>query len=71
MFDGTLGDWDNETVNLELNTGSKPFNIKYYLIPRIKKENFIKDLKHLVRVGVLTPVQHSKYDTPVFIIPKK
>ena len=28
LFDGTLGDWDTEPVNLELNTGSKPFNSK-------------------------------------------
>ena len=24
-----------------------------------------------MEIGVLAPVQHSKYDTPVFIIPKK
>ena len=37
----------------------------------INKENFLKELKRLVEIGVLTPVQQSKYGTPVFIIPKK
>ena len=38
LFDGTLGYWYTETVELELNTGSKPFNGKYYPVPRINKE---------------------------------
>ena len=28
LFDGMLGDWDTETIGLELNTYSKPFNCK-------------------------------------------
>ena len=41
------------------------------MVPRINKEKFRKDLKRLVEIGVLTPVQQSQYGTPVFIIPKK
>ena len=40
LFDGTLGDWDTETVILELNPDSKPFNSKYYPVPRINKKTF-------------------------------
>ena len=57
LFGGTLGDWDIDIVNLELNQGSRPFNCKYYPLPRIKKETFLKDLYHLLKMGVLTPVQ--------------
>ena len=70
-FGVTLGDWDTETFDLELNPGSRPFNSKYYPVSIINKENFRKYLKRLVEIGVLTPVQHSQYGTPVFIIPKK
>ena len=56
---------------MELNEGSKPFNSNYYPVPRIDKEKFCKELKILVEIGVLTPVQQSQYGTPVFIIPKK
>ena len=45
LFDGTLGDWDTVPVNLELKPGSKPFNSKYYPVPRINKDTFCKDLK--------------------------
>ena len=37
LFDGTLGDWATEPVNLELNPVSKQFNSRYYPVPRINK----------------------------------
>ena len=42
LFDGTLVDWDTDPVELELKKGSKPFNSKYYPVPRINKETFPK-----------------------------
>ena len=71
MFDGTLGDWDIEPVNLELKPGYKPFNSKYYPAPRNNKETLRKELKRLVKIRVLTLVQQSQYGTPIFITPKK
>ena len=71
LFDGTLVKWDTDPINLELRTSYKPFNSKYYPFPIINKETFRKDLKHLVKIGVLTPVQQGQYGTPLFIIPKK
>ena len=71
LFDGTLGEWGIDPVDLELKSGSKLFDSKYYMVPRINKETFTKDLKCLVEIGVLTMVQQSQYITPVFIIPKK
>ena len=55
LFDGTLGDWATEPVDLELNLDSKPLNSRYYPVPRINKEFFRKELKRLVDIGVLTP----------------
>ena len=40
FFGGTLGDWDTEPTDLELNPDSKPFYCKHYTVPRIKKENY-------------------------------
>ena len=54
-----------------LNPYYKLFNFKYYLIPIINKDNFRKELQLLVKIGVLTPVQHSQCGTSVLIIPKK
>ena len=71
LLDGTLGYWAADPVDLDLNPGSRPFNSKYYPVPRINKETFRKELKLLVKIGVLTPIQHSQYGTPVFITPKR
>ena len=37
----------------------------------INKENILKEIKHLLEIGFLTPVHNIQYGTPVFIIPKK
>ena len=71
LFDENIGDWDPDTVKLELKPYYKPFNCKYYLVPRINKETFRKELKHLVKIGVLTTVQQSLYSNPLFILSKK
>ena len=39
---GNLGDWSTEPVNLEINPYSKPFNSRYYPVPRINKNVFSK-----------------------------
>ena len=71
IFDGTLGHWDTEPIDIELRPDAKPYNGRYYPVPKINKETFRKELMRLVEIGVLTPVQQSEYGTPVFIIPKK
>ena len=38
FFDGTLGNWVTEFVDLELNLDSKQCNNRYCLVPRINKE---------------------------------
>ena len=47
------------------------FNNRYYPVPKINKETLRKELKRLVEIGLLPPVQNSQYGKPVFIIPKK
>jgi hypothetical protein len=71
IFDGTLGKWNTDPVDIELREDSKPVSSRYYPVPRINKETFRKELMRLVDIGVLTPVQQSEWGTPVFIIPKK
>ena len=50
LCDGTLGYWSTEPIEFEPHPGSKPFNRKYYPVPRINKEKFLKDLKRLVEI---------------------
>ena len=41
------------------------------MVPNIKKETFLKEIHHLVNIGMLAPIQQLEYVTPVFIIPNK
>ena len=40
LFDGTIGDWYTEPVDLKLKPGSKPLDSKYYPVLGINKETF-------------------------------
>ena len=71
LFDDNLGYWDTDIVNLEINRYSKPFNCKYYLVLKMNKETFRKELQFILKIGLLTTVQHSQYGTPVITITKK
>ena len=48
LFDGTLGNRATDPINLDLKTDSRPCNSRYYMVPRINKETFRKELKGLV-----------------------
>ena len=71
LLNGTLGYWTTEPVDLDLKPGFKPLYSRYYTLPIINKETLFKELRRLVEIGAITPVQQSQYGTPVFIIPKK
>ena len=71
IFDGTLGEWKTEPVEFELKEGAKPHSQRFYPMPHIYKETFKKEIKRLVRLGVLEKVNESEWGSPTFIIPKK
>ena len=53
LFDRTLGTWKPKPVNIELQTGAKPYNSTPYLVPRAHEVVFKKEVERLCRVGVL------------------
>ena len=71
LFDGTLGDWRGEEVNFELQLGAKPYHGKPFPIPQFHLATIKKEVKRLVDIGVLKPIQESEWAFPSFIIPKK
>ena len=71
IFDGSLGEWRTEPVDFELKEGAEPHSQRHYPIPHVHKETFKKELKRLIKLGVLERVQESEWGSPTFIIPKK
>jgi hypothetical protein len=71
LFDGMLRDWKLPPVSFELKEGAKPYNDRPYPIPKIHKATLMKEIDHLVAIGVLKWQSSSKWASPSFIIPKK
>ena len=71
LFDGQLGDWIGDPVEIPLKEGSKPYHARAFPIPNIHEQTFKKDLDRLESIGVLRKVNRSEWAAPAFIIPKK
>ena len=71
LFDGTLGKWNEEPVEIELQEGATPFHARPYPVPRCHAETLKMEVDRLVEIGVLKKVNRSEWAAPSFIIPKK
>jgi hypothetical protein len=71
LFDGTLGDWNQPPVSIELKEGAKPYHGRPYPIPQIHKATLMKEINRLVDIGVMKRQSSSQRASPTFIIPKK
>jgi hypothetical protein len=71
LFDGTLGNWKDETYNIELKPDAKPYHARAYPIPKIHEATLRKEVDRLCEIGVLRKINRSEWAAPTFIIPKK
>ena len=71
LFDGKLGEWKGDPVDIELKPDAKPYHTKAYPITHIHEAMFKKDLDRLESIGVLQKINHSEWAAPAFIVPKK
>ena len=63
LFDGTLGDWNQQPISIEVKEGAKPYHGRPYPIPQIQLL--------LVSIGVMKRQSSSQLASSTFIIPKK
>jgi transposase InsO family protein len=71
LFDGTLGTWKGQQVDLELKEGATPYHARAYPIPRCHIDTLKMEVERLCQAGVLKKVNRSEWAAPTFIIPKK
>ena len=60
LFDGTLGDWQDELVSFELKPDAKPYHGRPFPIPRVHRDTVKREVERLVEIGVLKPIQESE-----------
>lgn len=72
LFSGELGGvYDGDPMHIELEEGAVPVYRRPYPVPHVHMEAFKKELMHLVKIGVLSPVRDTEWGLPTFITPKK
>jgi hypothetical protein len=71
LFDGTLGTWKTDPVELELiDPKVKPFNAKPYPVPYSQEKRLKEEINHLCSYGVLRKLNNSEWACPMFTIAK-
>jgi hypothetical protein len=53
LFDGQLGDWVGDPVEIPLKEGAKPYHAQAFPSPHIHEKTFKKDLDRLESIGIL------------------
>jgi hypothetical protein len=71
IFDGTLGLWKGEKLEIELKPGVSPYHAKAFPIPKVYEATLKMEVERLCKLGVLKWVNRSEWAAPTFIIPKK
>ena len=62
LFDGTLGSWKTDPVDLELkDSESKPYHSRPYPVPHSQEQKLRDEVKRLVQYGVLRKVNRSEW----------
>ena len=71
LFDGTLGTWDTDPIELQLCPEVKPYHAKAYPVPHSQEKKLKEEIDRMCAYGVLRKVNRSEWGFPAFIIPKK
>jgi hypothetical protein len=72
LFHGTLGAWDTEHIDLELeDPEAKPYHAIPYPVPQSQETNLKAEMERLVSYGVLRKVNRSEWALPMFMFAKK
>jgi hypothetical protein len=53
LFDGTLGDWKTKLVSFQQKEGVSPSHGQAFPVPKIHKDNIIKEAERSSKLGVL------------------
>jgi len=65
VFEDELGRWRGDTVSIHIDPSIPPKFCKARSLPHAMREKVEKELQQLQDQGIITPVKHSKWATPI------
>ena len=71
LFDGTLGTWNTDPIELKLCPEVKQYHAKAYPVPHSQEKKLKEEIDRMCSYGVLRKVNCSEWGFPAFTIPKK
>ena len=71
LFDGTLGQFDDDPVDFELKEGAKPYAAKPYGLPASIEDKLRRELERFCDIGVMRRSSPSEWASPTFATAKK
>jgi hypothetical protein len=71
LFDGTLGTWKTDPIQLELKDPNvKPYHARPYPVPHSQEKKLKAEIQRLCEYGVLRKINNSEWACPMFTISK-
>ena len=70
LFDGSLGTWQTEPVDIELRPDSTPYHSKPYPVPHSQEIKLKEEINRFCEYGILKKVNRSEWAAPMFTIKK-
>ena len=71
LFDGTLGNWNTNPVDLELiDPNAKPYHAKPYPVPHSQEQKLRDEIQRLIDYKVLRKINRSEWAAPMFTLLK-
>ena len=70
VFDRHIGKYRGPPVSFEFDKNTQPILMKARKVPFALKERIEKELERLVEEGVLEPVDHPRWCTPIVVVAK-
>ena len=64
LFDGTLGTWPTDSVDIKLKDDAKQHHAHPYPVPKVHEEVFKKEVARLSKLAVLRKVNRFKWGVP-------
>jgi hypothetical protein len=70
LFNGTVGTWNTEPVDIELLPDVKPYHARPYPVPHSQTVKLKEEVERLCELGILRKINRSKWACPMFTINK-